>query len=87
MRRAIEYWERPQQLADRCGVCAWGSPMYRKKLTSDSLSKRGFFWAKTSLIPSIAVCVSSVLMTTLFSLPCAWMPLKRSALDHGSGLG
>ena len=42
----MEYWERPQQLADRCAVCAWGSPMYRKTLTSDSLSKHGFFWAK-----------------------------------------
>ena len=52
MRRAVEYWERRQELADRC-ACG-GSPMYRKALTSDSLSTHGFFGQKLP-IPSSSV--------------------------------
>ena len=50
MRRAVEYWERRQELADRC-ACG-GSPMYRKALTSDSLSTHGFFGQKLPITPS-----------------------------------
>ena len=57
MRRVLEYWERRQQLLT--GVRGGGA-MCRKTLTGDSLSKHGFFGAKTSHPPLYQMVKASI---------------------------